>query len=123
MRAGSAFFAAVYLAVRRIPRGRVMTYGQIAALLGVRRGARAVGWALRALTPARKPAVPWHRVVGKGGNISPRDGGSMAEQRRRLLREGVRFHGERVEIERHSLTTQSPPTRGKAKRSRARRLK
>ena len=98
-----------------------MTYGEIATLLGVSRGARAVGWALRALTPARAPGVPWHRVVGKGGHISPRDGGGMAEQRRRLVREGVRFRGARVVMERHGLLDQSPLTRGNAKRSRARR--
>ena len=68
------FFAAVYAAVRLIPHGRVMTYAGIAARLGVPRGARAVGWALRALAPSRVRALPWHRVVGFGGRISPRDG-------------------------------------------------
>lgn len=98
-----------------------MTYGEIAAFLGVSRGARAVGWALRALTPARAAGVPWHRVVGKGGHISLRDGGGMAVQRRRLVREGVRFRGARVVMERHGLLDQSLLTRGSAKRSRARR--
>ena len=46
------FFERVYEAVRAIPRGRVVTYGQVARLVGVPRGARAVGWALRALDPA-----------------------------------------------------------------------
>lgn len=98
-----------------------MSYGEVATLLGVSRGARAVGWALRALAPARAPGVPWHRVVGKGGHISPRDGGGMAEQVRRLVREGVRFRGARVAMERHALLDQSPLTRGSAKCSRARR--
>ena len=61
------FFERVYEAVRAIPRGRVATYGQVARLLGMARGARAVGWALRALDPRRAPPVPWHRVVGAGG--------------------------------------------------------
>ena len=45
---GVGFFERVYQAVRRIPRGRVATYGQVAVLAGTPRGARAVGWALRA---------------------------------------------------------------------------
>jgi methylated-DNA-protein-cysteine methyltransferase-like protein len=113
------FFLAVYAAVRTIPRGRVTTYGEIAARLGVGRGARAVGWALRALGRARRPPVPWHRVVGRGGRISPRDGAGMVEQRRRLLQEGVRFRDGRVDMGRHAL--QPVLTRGSAKRSRARR--
>jgi methylated-DNA-protein-cysteine methyltransferase-like protein len=118
---GGGFFAAVYAAVRRIPKGRVTTYGALAALLGVPRGARAVGWALRALSGEVKPAVPWHRVVGSGGRISTRDGAGMVEQRRRLLQEGVRFRGACVAMERHALQGQPPPTRGRRNRSRARR--
>jgi methylated-DNA-protein-cysteine methyltransferase-like protein len=56
--------------VRHIPRGKVMTYGQVAALLGVPHAARAVGYALRAL--AAGSDVPWHRVVNRQGQISPR---------------------------------------------------
>jgi methylated-DNA-protein-cysteine methyltransferase-like protein len=115
------FFEAVYAAVRRIRRGRVMTYGEIAAHLGVPRGARAVGWALRALPQERSAEVPWHRVVGYGGRIAERDGSGMAEQRRRLEREGVRFRGGRVEMTLHALPAQAPATRGSAKRARARR--
>jgi methylated-DNA-protein-cysteine methyltransferase-like protein len=99
----SGFFARVYAAVRAIPRGRVATYGEIARLIGVPRGARAVGWALRALSPAEERRVPWHRVVGAGGRIALRDGWGPALQRRRLLREGVRFKGARVELDRHGL--------------------
>jgi methylated-DNA-protein-cysteine methyltransferase-like protein len=97
------FFARVYEAVRDIPRGRVATYGQIARLLGVARGARAVGWALRALDEHRARRVPWHRVVGAGGRISLRAGLGPLLQRRRLRAEGVRFHGERVDLRRHGL--------------------
>jgi methylated-DNA-protein-cysteine methyltransferase-like protein len=67
------FFTRVYEAVRAIPRGRVVTYGQVARLVGVPRGARAVGWALRALDARKERKVPWHRVVGfRGGRIDLR---------------------------------------------------
>jgi methylated-DNA-protein-cysteine methyltransferase-like protein len=95
------FFPRVYALVRRIPRGRVATYGQVAAFLGVVRGARAVGWALRALPEAAAGRVPWHRVVGAGGRISPRSGPGPAIQRRRLRAEGVAFRGGCVDMELH----------------------
>jgi len=97
------FFERVYAAVRAIPRGRVATYGEVARLLGVRRGARAVGWALRALDDRRGRAVPWHRVVGAGGRISLRAGAGPELQRRRLRAEGVRFVGRCVDMARHGL--------------------
>jgi methylated-DNA-protein-cysteine methyltransferase-like protein len=93
----------VYAVVRRIPRGRVLTYGQVARILGKLRGARAVGWALRALGGAQAERVPWHRVVGAGGRISLRAGPGPELQRRRLRREGVRFRGGCVDMERHGL--------------------
>jgi methylated-DNA-protein-cysteine methyltransferase related protein len=97
------FFERVYEAVRAIPRGRVATYGQVAQLVGVPRGARAVGWALRALDPRRAREVPWHRVVGAGGRISPRAGAGPVLQRRRLQSEGVGFRSGRVDLRRHGL--------------------
>jgi methylated-DNA-protein-cysteine methyltransferase related protein len=89
--------------VRRIPRGRVLTYGQVARLLGQARGARAVGWALRALNGAEANRVPRHRVVGHGGRISVRAGPGPELQRRRLRKEGVRFQSGCVDMERHGL--------------------
>lgn len=103
------FFERVYSVVEQIPKGRVATYGQVAALLGIPRGARAVGWALRALPSSRQNAVPWHRVVGAGGRISHRGGSGPVVQRRRLRSEGVRFRSGRVDLERHGLLSELRP--------------
>jgi methylated-DNA-protein-cysteine methyltransferase-like protein len=89
--------------VRDIPRGRVATYGQVAAMVGVPRGARAVGWALRALSKAAARSVPWHRVVGAGGRISPRAGPGPELQRRRLRAEGVTFRASAIDLRRHGV--------------------
>jgi methylated-DNA-protein-cysteine methyltransferase related protein len=98
----ASFFAQVYEAVRAIPRGRVLTYGQVAHLLGVPRGARAVGWALRVLPARLATRVPWHRVVGAGGRIAVRAGAGPIRQRQRLRAEGVSFRGGRVDLRRHA---------------------
>jgi methylated-DNA-protein-cysteine methyltransferase-like protein len=91
----------VYAFVRRIPSGRVVTYGQVAALVGVPRGARAVGQAMRHC-PA---GVPWHRVVNGRGGISRRASASgMLSQRLLLLREGVRFARGRIDLARYRWT-------------------
>ena len=101
--ARESFFAAVYAAVRRVPRGRVVTYGAVARHLGVPRGARAVGWALRVLPHALDRKVPWHRVVGAGGRIAIRSGPGSQIQVRRLRAEGVRLRGGRVDMARHAV--------------------
>jgi methylated-DNA-protein-cysteine methyltransferase-like protein len=88
--------------VRRIPRGRVATYGQVAAILGVPRGARAVGWALGGVG-RREATVPWHRVVGARGCISLDGRASGLVQRKRLRGEGVKFVGGRVDMGRYGL--------------------
>ena len=74
---------------RRIPRGKVMTYGQIAALLGSRLSPRAVGWALHGCPRD----VPWHRVVNASGGCSTDRLPDLAPglQQALLRREGVRF--------------------------------
>lgn len=79
----------VYAVVRRIPPGRVATYGQVAELAGLPGHARQVGYALHALTDGT--TVPWHRVVNARGQISLRRsvGGDDVEQRLRLEREGI----------------------------------
>ena len=80
-------FTRVYALVRRVPRGRVVTYGQVARALGMPRGARTVGWAMR-VCPDQ---VPWHRVVNAHGEISIRPTTGFHEQRARLKAEGIRF--------------------------------
>lgn len=83
------FYEAVYTLVRDIPRGRVMTYGQIATILGHPRAARAVGYALRA---SKDSDVPWQRVINRTGGISARSEVERPiEQRMRLEDEGVAF--------------------------------
>jgi methylated-DNA-protein-cysteine methyltransferase-like protein len=83
--------------IRRIPRGRVATYGQIAALLGRPRNARAVGQALRTCPHD----VPWHRVVNAAGGISARPrASSMLTQELRLTGEGVALRRGRIALRR-----------------------
>ena len=88
---GPGFHAQVFEVVRRIPSGRVATYGQIAAELGAASVARHVGFALAAAGNAREP-VPWHRVVNARGEISTRSSGDAElDQRDLLADEGVEF--------------------------------
>ncbi|TBR22410.1 MGMT family protein [bacterium] len=88
----SGNYARIYAAVRRIPRGKVATYGQVAKLAGLPRHARQVGYALHALPAASD--VPWQRVVNAQGAVSPRAVPGFEDEQRRLLeREGVTFDG------------------------------
>ena len=90
------FKAAVLSLVRRIPRGRVATYGQIATLVGKPRSARAVGQVM-----SRADSVPWHRVVNSEGGVSRRARVTgMVTQRIRLEQEGVEFRRGRVVMSR-----------------------
>ncbi|MDQ1255675.1 MAG: methylated-DNA-protein-cysteine methyltransferase related protein [Candidatus Hydrogenedentes bacterium] len=86
----SDFYEAIYALVRRIPRGRVMSYGQIAAILGCPRAARAVGYAMHA--SGRLDDVPWQRVINGRGRISARNEVERPLIQRMLLEaEGVVF--------------------------------
>jgi methylated-DNA-protein-cysteine methyltransferase-like protein len=82
-------YAHIYAVVRRIPRGRVATYGQIAGLAGLAGHARQVGYALHAL-PAHT-RLPWHRVINARGEVSPRANGERLTQQMLLEDEGVEF--------------------------------
>jgi len=86
------FFDRVYAVVRRIPRGKVASYGQIAALLGHPQAARTVGWALNALRDNDIDDVPWQRVINSQGRISISRADLGAELQQALLEEeGVEF--------------------------------
>jgi methylated-DNA-protein-cysteine methyltransferase related protein len=87
-------------AVRRIPRGRVCTYGGVAEVAGLPRRARLVGTVLRQ-TPASR-GLPWYRVVNAGGRISfPVGSDAYARQRHKLEAEGIVFAGGRVDLRRY----------------------
>jgi len=99
---GITFSARVVSVVARIPRGRVATYGQVAAEAGRAGAARAVGVVMACLPDGSD--VPWHRVVNARGEVSIRPGRPSAgeEQRRLLEREGVRFgSGGRIDLASH----------------------
>jgi len=95
------FYRLVYRVVRRVPRGKVVTYGQVAAILGQPRAARAVGMALGALRGPLLDDVPWQRVINAAGRCSHRDGFWAGVQQDLLEHEGVRFdRGGRVDLRR-----------------------
>lgn len=98
----------IYRVVRRIPKGKVATYGQVAALAGLGKAARQVGYAMHALPPGT--TVPWHRVVNAQGAISRRAGGDgELEQQLRLEAEGVRFSWRgRIDLRRHTWQPRKP---------------
>ncbi len=88
----------VYRYVQRIPRGRVLTYGNLARALRLPGGARTAGRAMAA-TPSGK-GIPWHRVLGERGKILIRE--PYASLQRKLLEsEGVTIVGSRVDLKRH----------------------
>lgn len=83
--------------VGEIPRGKVASYGQVAEIAGIPRGARQVGYALRHLPHGHD--VPWHRVITSSGRIAfDKDSPSYVEQRDRLLREDVPVMSGRVDM-------------------------
>ena len=83
-------YSRIYAVVRRIPRGRVATYGQVAKLAGLPGRARQVGYALHALREGS--GVPWQRVINARGEVSPRSApGWDRVQRQFLENEGVEF--------------------------------
>ena len=81
--------------IARVPRGKVITYGQVAAAAGFAGAARQTVWALQ-----DSKGIPWHRVVAAGGRIAL-PGEQGLEQRVRLETEGVTFRGGRVRMDLH----------------------
>jgi O-6-methylguanine DNA methyltransferase len=107
----SPFVQRVLTVVRRIPVGRVATYGDVAALAGQPRAARAVGNIMR---DCRRPDVPCHRVIAAGGRLGGY-GGSEALKRALLAAEGVVVSGSKVrELDRVTWN----PRKRRTKRSR-----
>jgi methylated-DNA-protein-cysteine methyltransferase related protein len=101
----------IFAVVRRIPRGRVATYGQVASLAGLAGSARRVGYALFSLPSTT--ALPWQRVVNAQGGISldPTNGGLT--QRLRLEREGIRFDARgRISLTRYRWRPRTGGDRG-----------
>jgi methylated-DNA-protein-cysteine methyltransferase-like protein len=83
------YYQTVYQLVAQIPRGKVATYGQLALMAGSPRGARAVGYAVRA---CRCPQIPCHRVLRADGSTAPAFGPGI--QQALLEAEGVEFDGQ-----------------------------
>jgi len=108
-------WAPVYRFVKRIPRGRVVTYGQLARALKLPGGARTAGRAMFACPSGR--GIPWHRVVGAQGRILIRE--PQASLQRKLLEsEGTEFRGFRVNMDLHQWKTRQKsrkPNRHKPK--------
>jgi methylated-DNA-protein-cysteine methyltransferase-like protein len=100
--------------IRRIPRGKVSTYGAVARAAGYPRGARLVARVLRGAFD-----LPWQRVLGAGGEIKLQ-GEFAAEQRFRLRSEGVTFCGRRVDMKQHEFHF-SKPKKKKSRRRTGRR--
>jgi methylated-DNA-protein-cysteine methyltransferase-like protein len=106
---------AVYRLVKKIPRGRVTTYGELARKLRLRGGARVAGYAMAGCPSGR--GIPWHRVVGAGGRLLIREP-IGALQRKMLASEGVVIEGRRVDM---SLYGWPPGKKKSAGRKRARK--
>jgi methylated-DNA-protein-cysteine methyltransferase related protein len=113
-------FDAIWRVVRKIPKGKVATYGSVAKAAGFPGAARQVVWALRATS-----GLPWHRVVGAGGRIRL-PGANGLEQRMKLEFEGVRFFGTRIAMAEHEFEfakSKKKSARPSPKRSKSRRVR
>jgi methylated-DNA-protein-cysteine methyltransferase-like protein len=91
-----SFFEQVFEVARQIPRGRVTSYGAIAAALGTKLSARMVGWAMNGASRVR-PKVPAHRVVNRNGMLSGKMHFAYPEQMQEMLeKEGVKVMDDKV---------------------------
>lgn len=104
----------VYRLVKRIPRGRVTTYGDLARALRLPGGARAVGYALAACPRGR--GIPWHRVVGAGGRLLiPEPHAGL--QGRLLETEGVTIEGGAADMRRYAWSPAIKRVAGRKRKS------
>ena len=88
-----SLFEEVYEACKKVPNGRVATYGQIAFLIGRPKCARQVGWALHACP--ENGNIPWHRIINRFGKLSTGTGfGGMEIQKQLLESEGIHVNKE-----------------------------
>lgn len=102
--------------VRRIPFGKVATYGAVAEWAGFPRGSRQAAWALKQF----EPGLPWHRVIGKAGSQWGKvllRGANGVEQVMRLEAEGVQVQGTRISLELYGWDGTTPSRRGGRKRA------
>src|ERR1044071_9943899 len=91
-----SFFELVYEVARQIPKGRVTSYGAIAACLGTRLSARMVGWAMNGAGKV-KPKVPAHRVVNRIGVLSGKNHFSpVGSMEKSLRKEGIKVKGDKI---------------------------
>lgn len=114
------FFDNVYKVVRRIPEGRVTTYGAIARYLGAGRSARMVGYALGAVSD--EMSIPCHRVINRNGELSGKIHFPTPTFMQDMLEsEGVQVHDDRVDLTKYfwdPIELDAPPARrSKRKRS------
>ena len=114
----------VYRLVKRIPRGRVLSYGAVAKAVRLRGGARTAGHAMAACPSGR--GIPWHRVLGAGGKLLIRE--PYASLQRKLLEsEGVEMTERRVNMKRHewnvARSKKQPKKQIAKRRKKARRSK
>ena len=100
----------VYALVKKIPRGRVSTYGDVAKALRLRGGARVVGYAMASCPSAQ--GVPWHRVVGAGGKLLISEPHASL-QRKLLASEGITVEGRTIDMDRfrHSFSKKKSTAR------------
>jgi methylated-DNA-protein-cysteine methyltransferase-like protein len=108
----------VYRLVKKIPGGRVTTYGALAKALRLRGGARAAGYAMAAC-PGGK-GIPWHRVVGAGGHLLIGEPHSSL-QRRLLETEGISIDGKRVNMKKFAWVPAKANTKSKGRSRRPKR--
>jgi methylated-DNA-protein-cysteine methyltransferase-like protein len=110
----------VYRLVKKIPRGRVTTYGEVARALRLKGGARAAGHAMAACPNGR--GIPWQRVVGAGGRLLIREP-YAALQRKLLESEGVRIEGRAVDMKHYGWSPVKFPVKPKKRRASTHKVK